>query len=86
MQDRKKWTVKPVQECWDRTGKDPVSTRWVDTNKGGAEAMEVRSRMVARDFKGSDKDRDDLFAETPPLEGKRMLLSRAATRRRDGRR
>ena len=47
--------------------------------------MEVRSRLVARDFKGNDKDRDDLFAETPPLEAKRMLISRAATRRRDGR-
>ena len=48
--------------------------------------MEVRSRLVARDFKGGDKDRDDLFAGSPPLEAKRLLLSRAATRRRDGRR
>jgi hypothetical protein len=30
--------------------------------------------MAARDFKGGDKDRDDLFAETPPLEAKRMLM------------
>ena len=44
----------------------------------------VRSRLVARDFKGGDKDRDDLFAETPPLEGKRLLMSRAVTRRKDG--
>ena len=42
--------------------------------------MEVRCRLVARDFKGKDKDRDDLFAATPPLEAKMMLLSRAATR------
>ena len=40
----------------------------------------VRSRLVARDFKGGDKDRDDLFAATPPLESKRLLISRAATR------
>ena len=46
--------------------------------------MIVRSRMVARDFKGGDKDRDDLFAETPPLEGKRMLFSRAVTRKKGG--
>jgi hypothetical protein len=59
--------------------------RWVDTNKGGPGEMMVRSRLVARDFKGGDKDRDDLFAETPPLEAKRMLLSRAATMREDGR-
>ena len=42
--------------------------------------MEVRCRLVARDFKGKDKDRYDLFAATPQLEAKRMLLSRAATR------
>eukprot|EP00973_Karenia_brevis_P069178 9619237-Karenia_brevis.AAC.1 len=46
---------------------------------------DVRCRMVAKDYKGKDNGRDDLFAETPPLEAKRMLLSRAATRRKDGR-
>eukprot|EP00973_Karenia_brevis_P072013 10005281-Karenia_brevis.AAC.1 len=46
---------------------------------------EIRSRMVARDFKGNDKGRDDLFAETPPLEAKRLLMSRAMTKRDDGR-
>ena len=43
--------------------------------------MIVRSRLVARDFKGKDEGRDDLFAETPPLEALRLLFSRAATRR-----
>ena len=38
---------------------------------------EVRCRLVARDFKGGDKDRDDLFAATPPWEAVRMLMSRA---------
>ena len=39
--------------------------------------------MVARDFKGKDeKDREDLFAATPPLELKRVLMSKAVTRRR----
>ena len=42
---------------------------------------------MARDFQGGDKDRDDLFAVSPPpLEAKRLLISRAATRRGDGRR
>eukprot|EP00973_Karenia_brevis_P064822 9003713-Karenia_brevis.AAC.1 len=45
--------------------------RWVDTNKAHIEGK-------------GDKDRDDLFAETPPLEAKRMLMSRAVTSRRDG--
>ena len=40
---------------------------------------------MARDFKGDDRGRDDLFAETPPLEAKRILISRAAARRKDGR-
>ena len=47
--------------------------------------MEVGCTFVARDFEGGDKGRDDLFAATPPLEAKRMLLSRAATRKTVGR-
>eukprot|EP00973_Karenia_brevis_P039510 5453174-Karenia_brevis.AAC.1 len=47
--------------------------------------MEVMCKVVARDFKGGDKGRDDLFAETPPPEAKRMLFSRAVSRRADGR-
>ena len=54
----------------------PVSVRWVDVLK--AEGI-TRSRLVARDFKGADRGRDDLFAATPPLEAVRVLLSRAAT-------
>ena len=76
MENRTIWTVKPETECWERLGKPPVSVRWVDTLKSDG----VRSRLVARDFKGGDKDRDDLFAATPPLESKRLLISRAATR------
>ena len=34
---------------------------------------------MARDFKGKEKGRDNLFAATPPLDAKRMLLSTAAT-------
>ena len=35
---------------------------------------------MPRTSRGNDKDRDDLFAATPPLEAKRLLFSRAATR------
>ena len=76
------WDIRPVGECWEKTGKAPVSVRWVDTNKGKDGEWDVRCRLVARDFKGGDKGRDDLFAETPPLEAKRMLFSRAASRPR----
>ena len=85
MQMRGIWEIVPTKQCWDVTRKSPVSVRWVDTNKGGPAEMIVRSRLVARDLKGADKGRDDLFAETPPLEAKRIILSKAATRRRDGR-
>ena len=80
------WELRPVKECWDRKGKAPTSIRWVDTDKGDGAEWEIRYRLVARDFKGGDDDRDDLFADTPPLEAVRMLLSMAATRRRNRRR
>eukprot|EP00973_Karenia_brevis_P026588 3668804-Karenia_brevis.AAC.1 len=61
--------------------------RWVDTNKSYMKnKYDFRSRMVAKNYRGRDKGRDDLFAETPPLEAKRMLLSRAVTKGTDGRR
>ena len=84
MQRRGIWSVVDVEECWRVTGKRPTSVKWVDTNKGTDEEPNVRCRLVARDFKGKDdKDREDLFAATPPLELKRVLLSKAATRRRN---
>ena len=24
----------PIKECWERTGKNPIGTRWVDVDKG----------------------------------------------------
>jgi hypothetical protein len=63
-----------VDECWQVTGKARVSVRCVDANKGGLLEWIARSRLVARDFKGNDKNRDDLFAEAPPLEAKRLLI------------
>ena len=85
MTQRNIWSLRPIVECWQRTGKAPTSIRWVDTNKGGPGEVVVRCRLVARDFAGGEKGRDDLFAETPPLEAKRLILSRAATKR-DGKR
>ena len=65
------WEVVPRPE-----GVVPCSVRWVDVLN--AEGI-TRSRLVARDFKGNDTHRDDLFAATPPLEAFRAVLSRAAT-------
>jgi hypothetical protein len=53
--------------------------KWVDTKKLGGV---VRSRLVARDFKTKgEKEREDLFAATPPLELLKAQLSRAASKR-----
>ena len=73
-------------EAWEVTGRAPIGAKWVDTDKthGTGEPM-VRSRWVARGFKDpKEKDREDLFSATPPIEMMRFMLSRQATRRKDG--
>ena len=82
MQKEHLWDVVPREQA---AGHRVVSVRWVDTNKGTADRPDVRSRLVARDFNaGVDRDREDLFAATPPWELKRLLLSHAADRRGRG--
>ena len=61
----------------DASGHRIVSVKWVDTNKGIEEKPVIRCRLVARDFRGADKDREDLFAATPPWELKKVLMSHA---------
>jgi len=63
----------PIKTCWDKTGKAPIKTRWIDINKGDKVHPDYRSRFVAKDFK--DSKRFDLFAATPPLEALKLLLS-----------
>jgi len=76
----------PIEECWERTGKPPVDTKWVDLNKGTKEKPDVRCRMVARDFKPKgEKDREDLFAAMPPLEAKKLMFKKAAMGRHEWR-
>ena len=84
---KKIFKVVKKSESYRVTGKGPISTKWVDTDKShGTGEMLVRSRWVARDFKAKgEKDREDLFSATPPLEIIRYLLSRQATKRQDGR-
>ena len=40
-----------AEECWRLTGKPPVTTKWIDQNKGTDDEPPVRCRLVARDFK-----------------------------------
>ena len=79
------WKEVSVDECWNKTGKEPVTVKWVDTEKGSGADARVRSRLVARDFrKKGDNDREDSFAATPPLEALRLLISKAATKTAGG--
>ena len=41
------YTKVPIAECWRETGRAPISTRWVDINKGDAICPNYRSRLVA---------------------------------------
>ena len=53
----------------------PIGTRWVDVNKGDDANPEYSSRLVAQEIKRDN--REDLFAATPPLEAKKMLMAMA---------
>ena len=35
MEGRGIWTIRDVEECWKKTGKAPVTVKWVDTMKEG---------------------------------------------------
>ena len=67
----------PKDECWQKTGKAPIKTRWIDINKGDERIRNYRSRLVGKEIKKDN--RKDLFAATPPLESLRFLLSDAVT-------
>ena len=73
-----------IAECLEITGRPPISTRWVDVNKGSMESPNVRCRLVARDFKPKgEKDRSDIFAAMPPLEAKKLLFRKAVGGRKE---
>lgn len=68
------------------TGRSRITTTWVDmdTTHGTGVPM-VRSRWVARDFKGrGERDLEDHFSATPPIELMRLMISRQAAQRAGG--
>jgi hypothetical protein len=73
------WIKKPRGEATRRTGRPPISVRWVDVNKGDDQNPKYRSRLVARQLKVLDKSGESFFAPTPPLEALRAVLSGATT-------
>jgi hypothetical protein len=67
----------PTVQCWSRTGKKPIGVRWIDINKGDDRNPKYRSRLVAMEF--NTEKREDLFAATPPVEAKKLLMALAMT-------
>ena len=66
-----------IRECWANTGKNPIKTRWIDTNKTNDPVDEnYRSRLVAKEYKTSERPK--LYSGTPPVELIRMLISKIA--------
>ena len=57
----------PVSECYEVTGKQPASVRWIDHNKGDKERPNYRSRFVGQDYR--DGKGEEMCSATPPLGG-----------------
>ena len=52
MLNRGMFDFRPREESFEKTGRAPILTRWVDTDKGYMEGYKkVRCRTVAKDFK-----------------------------------
>ena len=71
------WELRRVAEALQRTGRRPISVRWVEVNKGDSENPKIRSRLVAREIRGPGQEA--CFAPTPPFESLRMVLSCAVS-------
>lgn len=69
------WELRKIAEAIQRTGKRPISIRWVEVNKADSMNPKIRSRLVAREIRGPGQEA--CFAPTPPLESFRMVLSYA---------
>ena len=66
-----------MEEARRRTGKPPITVRWVDINKGDELEPSIRSRLVARQIRQPGEE--TIFAPTPPLEFFRTMVSLAST-------
>jgi hypothetical protein len=73
------WVKRPKAEAFQKTGRAPISVRWVDVNKGDDQCPKYRSRLVARQLKATDQSGESFFSPTPPLEALRAVLSMATT-------
>jgi hypothetical protein len=85
--EKKVWKFVLITEAIRVTGKQPISVRWIDINKGDGDTMQIRSRLVAREM--ANRKSDEFFSATPPLEAKEccsvawLLARRRVVRKRN---
>ena len=68
----------PIAQCYDETGRRPVTLKCVHVNKGDEEYPRYRSRLVVREIrkKGQRVLPDHmLFSSMPPLATVKLLCS-----------
>ena len=78
MRSKPVWSEVPRRQALERTGRPPISTRWVDVNKGDEQKPVHRSRLVVREIKRKGEQTlpdHALFASMPPLEALKTLCS-----------
>ena len=68
-----------------KTGKGPITLKWIDRNKGDREHPNYRSRIVVREVKKQHGALPGhmLFSSMPPLEAVKILCSELATRKKN---
>ena len=58
------WEEVPRSQAIARTGRPPIGTRWVDTDKGDKGHPKVRRRLVAQEIRKNSNF--EMFVATPP--------------------
>ena len=67
----------PIAMWIAETGRRPIGTRWVDSNKGDKLCLKIRSGLLAQELNLSRLF--ELYAATPPLEFIKYLISFCAS-------
>ena len=64
------YTKRSLEEYYERTGKAPITLKWIDRNKGDTVKPNYRSRLVVRESKKQHRSLPGhmLFSNMPPLE------------------
>ena len=80
---QKIYEKRTLDECWEVTGKAPITLKWLDRNKGDSLHPNYRSRLVVREVKKQHGalPAHMLFSNMPPVEAAKILRSLLASKR-----